>query len=106
MIPSMSFGLSPASAMAASDASIWSAMTLRPELRLYAVSPTPVIAPLSRSDMRPPSPIDAHRIRSPGPSLHASTGPHVILTIRKEAMGHADNDAHQQRASHHSEGGP
>lgn len=34
MMPSMSFGLSPASAMAASEASIWSATTLRPEFRL------------------------------------------------------------------------
>src|SRR5262245_23594256 len=53
MMPSMSFGVSPASARAASDARIWSATTLWPELRLYAVSPTPEMAPLSRSDMSP-----------------------------------------------------
>ena len=34
MIPSMSVGDSPASAMASSEACIWSATTLLPELRL------------------------------------------------------------------------
>jgi hypothetical protein len=34
MMPSMSVGPSPASAIAASEASIWSATTLLPELRL------------------------------------------------------------------------
>src|SRR3970040_2274662 len=62
MTPSMSVGDSPASAMASSEACIWSATTLLQELRLYAVSPIPVIAPRALRAMILPS-----FARQPGP---------------------------------------
>src|SRR5262249_40813763 len=73
MMPSMSLGVSPASAIAASDARIWSAITLWPEFRLYAVSPTPVTAALSLSDMS--SSIDALHSRHRGERLQLLAEP-------------------------------
>jgi hypothetical protein len=56
IIPSTSFGPSPASASAVLIASTAMARVLRPECRLYSVSPTPTIAYLSRRlAMRGPS---------------------------------------------------
>ena len=47
-MPSMSCGVSPASAIAASDACVASVSTLRPESRLKSVWPMPEIAQRSR----------------------------------------------------------
>ena len=47
-IPSMSFGVSPASSIAASAAWVASVRSLRPELREKSVAPMPTIAHRSR----------------------------------------------------------
>src|SRR3954447_9255914 len=57
--PSISDGFSPASRMAANEASSWNDSAVRSVPRRYFVSPTPVMAPASRSDIR--------RLLFPGP---------------------------------------
>ena len=93
-MPSMSFGDSPASSIALTEASSCRAATLLPEPRLYCVSPMPVTATFSLSD----SNIKATSLIIPtqfGPALCGFRHSDQLEFSRA-----ADRTVHEQRKFH------